>query len=137
MKAGREHRIPLSEDALAVLREAAKLRDSEDAGAFVFPGAKAGTALSNMAMLALLRRMNRGDLTTHGFRSTFRDWAGETGRPADIAEAALAHVLGDKTVAAYQRGDLLERRRRLMDDWAAFCAGRSAVIPLRQESAAG
>ncbi len=125
MKAAREHRVPLSEDALAVLREAAKLRD-EDA-AFIFPGGKPGAALSNMAMLALLRRMKRFDLTSHGFRSTFRDWAAETGRAPDIAEAALAHVVGDKTVAAYQRGDLLERRRRLMDDWAAFCGNRPSA----------
>src|SRR5262249_35574535 len=91
--------------------------------------------LSNMAMLALLRRMERGDLTAHGFRSTFRDWAAETGQPADIAEAALAHVVGDKTVAAYQRGDLLERRRRLMAAWATFCgrlvpAGGGEVVEL-------
>lgn len=131
MKAGREHRIPLSEGALAVLREAAKVRQSDDPTAFVFPGAKSKSPLSNMAMLALLRRMKRDDLTTHGFRSTFRDWAAETGRAADIAEAALAHVVGDKTVAAYQRGDLLERRRRLMSDWAAFCANRSPVVAFK------
>jgi integrase len=118
MKAAREHRVPLSEPAMAVLREAGKLRS----GDFVFQGAKAGAGLSNMAMLVLLRRMGRGDLTTHGFRSTFRDWAAETAKPADIAEAALAHVVGDKTVAAYQRGDLLDRRRRLMAQWAEFCA---------------
>lgn len=135
MKARREHRVPLSEGALAVLREAEKLRIGD--APFVFPGSKKDAALSNMSMLALLRRMARDDLTVHGFRSTFRDWAAETGRPADIAEAALAHTLGDKTQAAYQRGDLLERRRRLMVDWAAFCATPlepGAVIPLRQES---
>ena len=109
---------PLGAGALAVLREVERLRD----GPFVFPGGKAGKPLSNMAMLVLLRRMNRADLTVHGFRSCFRDWAAETGQPADIAEAALAHVVGDKTVAAYQRGDLLDRRRRLMDAWAAFCS---------------
>jgi integrase len=65
--------------------------------------------------------MARDDLTTHGFRSSFRDWASETGRPNDVAEAALAHTVGNATVAAYARGDLLERRRRLMDDWAKFC----------------
>lgn len=134
MKAGKEHRVPLSEDALAVLREAAKLR--VDNAEFVFPGGKKSAGLSNMAMLALLRRMKRTDLTAHGFRSTFRDWAAETGRPADIAEAALAHVVGDKTVAAYQRGDLLERRRKLMDDWAAFCGGRSSVTLLRKDEVA-
>ncbi|HUH85044.1 MAG TPA: tyrosine-type recombinase/integrase [Stellaceae bacterium] len=131
-KSSREHRVPLSEDALALLREVRKLSD----GAFVFPGGARGKPLSNMAMLALLRRMERGDLTAHGFRSTFRDWAAETGRPADIAEAALAHVVGDKTVAAYQRGDLLERRRKLMAAWADFCAGRSSVTALPREGMA-
>jgi integrase len=118
MKAAREHRVPLSEPTLAVLREAGELR-SGDADGFVFPGMKGG--LSNMAMLVLLRRMGRPDLTVHGFRSTFRDWAAETGKPADIAEAALAHTLGSKTQVAYQRGDLLDRRRRLMEQWAEFC----------------
>jgi integrase len=121
MKAGREHRVPLTQAALDVLA-AARAAGGDDA-VFVFPGGKAGKPLSNMAMLALLRRMERPDLTTHGFRSTFRDWAAETGQANDIAEAALAHTLGDKTVAAYQRGDLLERRRQLMADWAAHCAG--------------
>jgi integrase len=119
-KAGREHRVPLSEAARAVLREAAKLRAGDDEDCVVFPGRTGG--LSNMAMLVLLRRMGRGDLTAHGFRSSFRDWAAETGKPSDIAEAALAHTLGDKTVAAYQRGDLLDRRRVLMDQWSRFCA---------------
>jgi integrase len=123
MKSGREHRVPLNDAALAVLREAGRLREGD--GTFVFPGGKRGKPLSNMAMLALLRRMERGDLTAHGFRSTFRDWAAETGQPADLAEAALAHVVGDKTVAVYQRGDLLDRRRKLMTAWAAFC-GRKA-----------
>ena len=132
MRTSREHRVPLSDAALAVLREAARGR-AADAEGFLFPGMKG--ALSNMALLMTLRRMGRGDLTAHGFRSTFRDWAAETGRPADIAEAALAHVVGDKTVAAYQRGDLLDRRRRLMDQWAEFC-GRVApeggeVVALR------
>jgi integrase len=121
MKGGREHRVPLSDGALGVLHEAGKMRERADDDGFVFPGAKVGKSLSNMALLMTLRRLGRDDLTAHGFRSTFRDWAAETGRAADIAEAALAHVVGDKTVAAYQRGDLLERRRRLMDDWAAYC----------------
>ncbi|HLG87786.1 MAG TPA: integrase arm-type DNA-binding domain-containing protein [Alphaproteobacteria bacterium] len=133
MKAAREHRVPLSDDALAVLEAARKL---DPDGEYVFPGGKKDSPLSNMAMLALLRRMGRDDLTTHGFRSTFRDWAADTGRPADIAEAALAHVVGDKTVAAYQRGDLLERRRRLMTDWASHCAGRPTVVAFPQAGAA-
>ena len=122
-KANREHRVPLSDAALSVLREVGELRS----GDFVFPGAKAGAGLSNMAMLVLLRRMGRGDLTAHGFRSSFRDWCSETGRPSDLAEAALAHTLGSKTQVAYQRGDLLDRRRRLMDEWARFC-GRAAPV---------
>jgi integrase len=89
-----------------------------------------------MALLVLLGRMKRSDLTVHGFRSTFRDWAAErTSFPREVAEAALAHLLGDKTEAAYQRGDMLEKRRRLMDAWAEFCAKRapaSTVVSLRQ-----
>lgn len=137
MKAAREHRVPLGDAALATLCDAATLRDSTAHDAFLFPGGKRGKGLSNMALLALLRRMKRDDLTAHGFRSTFRDWAAETGRPADIAEAALAHVVGAKTVAAYQRGDLLERRRRLMADWAAFCARPAGadVVPLHAAAA--
>jgi integrase len=136
MKARQEHRVPLSQDVLALLHHLAQLRDAAAGGdAFVFPGAAPGRGLSNMAMLALLRRMG-GGLTAHGFRSTFRDWAAETAQPADIAEAALAHVVGDKTVAAYQRGDLLERRRKLMAAWAAFCArpapAAGEVIALRR-----
>ena len=91
-----------------------------------------------MVFLMLLRRMERGDLTAHGFRSTFRDWAAETGQSADVAEAALAHTLGDKVQAAYQRGDLLERRRKLMQSWAAFCARPqmdAEIVPLRHSSA--
>jgi integrase len=125
MKAGLEHRVPLSADALALLRAAEKLR--VDGADFVFPGGKKDKPLSNMAFLMLLRRMGREDITGHGFRSCFRDWAAETGQPADIAEAALAHAVGDKTVAAYQRGDLLDRRRKLMDAWAAWCARAPAA----------
>ena len=133
MKAAREHRVPLSGAALAVLKAVAPLRD-DTRGGWVFPGARAGRPLSNMAFLMLLRRMGRGDLTAHGFRSTFRDWAAETGQPADVAEAALAHTLGNKVQAAYQRGDLLERRRKLMDAWAAFCIRTEPmgeVVPIR------
>ncbi|MBL8538802.1 MAG: integrase arm-type DNA-binding domain-containing protein [Betaproteobacteria bacterium] len=125
MKAGREHRVPLSAPALGVLQ--ALHRENE----YVFPGGKIGRPLSNMAMLATLRRMGRGELTAHGFRSTFRDWAAEqTHFPKELAEAALAHVVSGKTEAAYQRGDLLEKRRRMMDDWARYVeAERGEVIP--------
>jgi integrase len=123
MKAGREHRVPLSEAALKVLREMAKLRTVDSPDAFVFPGAIAGQPLSIMAMTMTLRRMKRGDLTVHGFRSTFRDWCGEaTPTPREVAEAALAHTVADKTEAAYARGDLFAKRVRLMDQWAKFCA---------------
>jgi integrase len=130
MKAGKEHRVPLSEPALGVLAQVAKLRPSNAADAPLFPGGKGGKSskgLSNIAMLMLLRRMGRGDLTVHGFRSAFRDWCAEaTNYPRELAEAALAHALDSKVEAAYQRGDLLEKRRRLMAEWAAFC-GRTAL----------
>jgi integrase len=136
MKAGREHRVPLSDPALAVLRGLLPLRNDE-AGAWVSPGARKGRPLSNMAMEMLLRRMGRADLTVHGFRSTFRDWTAETtAYPGDVAEAALAHVVGDKVEAAYRRGDLFEKRGRLMVDWAAFCdrpaQTDATVTPIRQ-----
>ena len=120
MKAGREHRVPLSTHALAILKEMQAHRQAEDS--FVFPGGKNGRPLSNMAFLMLLRRMGLGDVTAHGFRSSFRDWAAErTNFPAAVAEMALAHTVSDKTVAAYNRSDLFERRRRLMAAWTTFC----------------
>lgn len=133
MKAGREHRVPLSTAALAVL---AQMKPEGSApSAYVFPGGRAGKPLSSMALLMLLRRMGRSDLTAHGFRSTFREWAAEaTGYPREVAELALAHVNKDKVEAAYQRGDLFEKRRRLMEDWAAFCANPAVpaeVVALR------
>ncbi len=135
MKAAREHRVPLCEGALDVLREMSKVRTNAKMDGYVFPGGKPGKPLSSMALLMLLRRMGRADLTAHGFRSTFRDWCAEgTNYPRELAEAALAHVLRDKTEAAYQRGDLIGKRRRLMADWATFCARPIAtgdVVPLR------
>jgi integrase len=117
MKGGREHRVPLSQRALAIL--AALPRE----GSFVFPGAKAGKPLSNMAMLELLRGMRGMGATVHGFRSTFRDWAAEcTNYQNHIVEMALAHVIGDKVEASYRRGDLFNKRARLMADWAAYSA---------------
>jgi integrase len=89
----------------------------------VFPGSKRGRPLTRMAMPNLLQRMGRGDITVHGFRSTFRDWAGEvTHHPNHVVEQALAHAIGSAVEAAYRRGDLFDKRRVLMDDWAAFCA---------------
>jgi integrase len=120
MKAGREHRVPLSARALAILEEMQAHRHGEDG--FVFPGGKLGKPLSNMAFLMLLRRMDLGDLTAHGFRSSFRDWVAErTNFPSEVAEMALAHTVSDKTVAAYNRSDLFDRRRRLMHQWATYC----------------
>ena len=123
-KTRNEHRVPLAVAAVAILRaQRAQQRETGYKGEYVFPGDKAGRSLSNMAMLALLRRMGRDDLTVHGFRSTFRDWAAErTSYPREVAEQALAHAIGDKVEAAYRRGDLFEKRRRLMDEWAKFCA---------------
>lgn len=121
MKAGRDHRVPLAAEALAVLKAA---RHPEH-GEYIFE-TDLGRAPSNALMAAVLRRMGRGDLTVHGFRSTFRDWCGEaTSYPRELAEAALAHTVRDKTEAAYARGDALARRRELMADWAAYCTGKS------------
>jgi integrase len=122
MKGGREHRIPLSEPALGILREMAQAQVSTEPDALVFPGRDAGRPLSDMSLTAVLRRMGRGELTAHGFRSAFRDWAAETtAYPTELVEMALAHAVGNKVEAAYRRGDLFEKRRRLMDDWAAYC----------------
>lgn len=133
MKAGAEHRVPLSAPALALLRKLVKVRRGE----YVFPGhADEKRPLSNMSMAMVLRRMDV-DATVHGFRSTFRTWAAErTGYAHEVAEAALAHTIGDKVVAAYQRGDLFDKRRRLMDDWAKFLEEGTAggkVVALRGE----
>ena len=132
MKAGREHRIPLAPRALEILAAVKPLaqvpRSQAEAEAFVFPGGRRGKPLSNMAMLKLLERMGRDDLTAHGFRSTFRDWAAErTSYPREVAEMALAHSVGDKAEAAYRRGDLFEKRRRLMNEWARFCGTIAAA----------
>jgi integrase len=126
MKAGKEHRVPLAPRALAIVngidQPSAGEQGKDTPGAFVFPGGKVGAPLSNMAFLMLLRRMGRDDLTGHGFRSTFRTWAAErTSFPREVIEAALAHTIGSKVEAAYQRGDLFEKRRRLMEAWANFC----------------
>jgi integrase len=117
MKAGKEHRIPLSDAAVALIEAIPRVEGSDH----VFPAPRGG-ALSDMALTAVLKRMERNDLTVHGFRSTFRDWAGETtGYPREVIEHALAHQLKDKAEAAYQRGDLLAKRAGLMADWAKFC----------------
>jgi integrase len=128
MKAHKEHRVPLCTDAAALLR---RLPET-DRSSFVFPG-RGDRPLAHSTPLDLLARMGRRKVTAHGMRSTFRDWAAETGQPGDLAEAALAHVRGDATHAAYQRGDLLQRRRHLMAAWAAYCReGPATVVPLRR-----
>jgi len=129
MKSKREHRVPLSDAAVKVL----KIMQDRAEGDYVFAGMKPDKPLSNMSLLALIERMGRADLTVHGFRSTFRDWAAETTNfPRDVAEAALAHVLGDKTEAAYRRGDLFEKRRKLMQAWAEQCnrKAEAKVMPI-------
>ncbi len=119
IKAGKEHRVPLSPVALTILEK----MKSNGSGDYVFPGGRANAGLSNMAMLKLLERMGRSDLTVHGFRSTFRDWVSErTSFPREVAEMALAHAIGDKVEAAYRRGDLFEKRRRLMEAWSTYCS---------------
>jgi integrase len=124
MKARREHRVPLSDAALALLRNMPRLGD------LVFPGTKPGKPLSDMSLTAVLRRMNRGDITVHGFRSTFRDWCAESvanSFPREVCEHALAHSLPDKVEAAYRRGDLIEKRKLLMQAWADYCGAMPVV----------
>jgi len=121
MKAGVEHRVPLSSRCVEILTQAQALADGSH---YVFPGRSGTKPLSGMAFLMALRRMGRDAITTHGFRSSFRDWAAErTNFPRAVCEAALAHALKNKTEAAYHRTDLFERRRELMTAWAAFATG--------------
>jgi integrase len=118
MKAHREHRVPLSDAATAELEKMRAIQQND----YIFPGER-GSKLSNMALLMLLRRM-KVDVTAHGFRSSFRDWAGEeTPFPREVCEAALAHVVENKVEAAYRRGTALEKRRALMQAWEKFLCG--------------
>lgn len=117
MKSGRAHRVPLSKKAVAILKDVKRLKSKE----WVFPGLRGH--LSETSLLAVLESMSREDITVHGFRSTFRDWAAErTSYPREVAEKALAHVVKDKAEAAYQRGDMLDKRRVMMEDWSKFCS---------------
>ncbi len=126
MKAHREHRVPLSTRALTILEEMHPDGRPDAVDAVAFPGGRTAAPLSNMAFLMLLRRMGRDDLTAHGFRATFKTWASErTSFQNEIVEAALAHVIGNKVEQAYRRGDLFEKRRRLMQQWATFCTSLS------------
>jgi integrase len=116
MKAKREHRVPLTGRVVEILKALPREAD------FVFPGGRKGAPMSNMAMAQLLRRVGQGDITVHGFRSTFRDWAAERTNYANhVVEMSLAHVISDKVEAAYRRGDLFAKRVRLMADWAKYC----------------
>jgi integrase len=128
MKSGREHRVPLSKRAIEIL---AAVRAGDPNG-LVFPASR--NQPLRTVELDRIRNVIRGGLTTHGFRSTFKDWASErTSFPNEVSEAALAHVVGDQVEAAYRRGDLFEKRRRLMDAWAAFCgkpSEASKVVPI-------
>lgn len=146
MKAGREHRVPLSARAVEILSQMSELRVSDEPKSHVFPArlprskaAPASRPLSNMAMQMVLRRLNAADVTVHGFRSAFRDWVGEqTLFQREIAEAALAHNVGDATERAYRRGDALEKRRELMQAWARYCdSATTNVVPLQRASVSG
>jgi integrase len=133
MKAAKEHRVPLTDRAIDLLASLPR----EDGNDHIFIGPNKGTGLSNMAMAALLERMKRDDITVHGFRSSFRDWAGnETNYPRDLIETALARIIGNQAERAYRRSDALEKRRRLMETWARYCyspvkKGDAKVVSLR------
>jgi integrase len=134
MKAGVEHDVPLSSRTLAIVN---KMRESRS-GDFVFPGGKPGKALSTTAFQMLLRRMKIAGATAHGFRSAFRDWAGDrTDHPRDVVEAALAHMIENKAEAAYRRSTAIEKRRALMNDWAAYLAREApAAFPAANDNSA-
>ena len=122
MKAGKAHVVPLSDEAIAALKKAQAFR-SKDSD-LIFPGQLPKVPLSDMTLLKVLRDMNVG-VTVHGFRSSFRDWAAEeTSYPGEVAEAALAHAIPNKVEAAYRRTDFLEKRKSLMNEWAALCSGK-------------
>ena len=137
MKARREHRVPLSDAAMAALGALPRIEGNP----YVFPGARHGRPLSNMALLQIMRGMgygvdgNRGDYVPHGFRSSFRDWSGEVSSfPRDVAEMALAHVIENKVEAAYRRGDLFTKWRAMMQAWADWCCHSEVadIAPIRK-----
>ena len=135
MKAGKPHRVPLSEAALAILREMMALKRRPDG--LIFPGGKPGSPLSDVSLSKALAVAGGGDATVHGMRSTFRDWCAEaTAYPREIAESALAHTNKDKVEAAYLRGDALDKRRLLMSAWGDHCLrspdATADVLPLRR-----
>ncbi|HBZ7661748.1 TPA: integrase [Klebsiella variicola subsp. variicola] len=123
LSAAKEHRVPLFDAVVALLKDLPRLKDNNH----VFPAPRAET-LSDMSLLAVLKRMGHSDLTQHGFRSTFRDWAGETAdHQREVIEHALAHQLADKAEAAYQRGTLWPKRVALMDEWSGYCTEPNSV----------
>ena len=138
MKARREHRVPLSDATLSILDALPRIEGNP----YLFPGARHGSPLSNMALLQLMRKMgygvkgDRGNYVPHGFRSSFRDWSGEVSSfPRDVAEMALAHVIENKVEAAYRRGDLFAKRRKMMQEWADYANKQQAeVIPLNKHA---
>ena len=131
MKAGREHRVPLSARPVSILKQSAK----HEAGDFVFPSQARSRPLSNMAMEMMLRRMKIENATVHGFRSNFRDWAGNVSSiPREVTETALAHVIGDKAEQAYRRSDALDKRRKLMEAWAAYCEPKASSTHRRSRA---
>jgi len=136
MKAKRKHIVPLSDAALAVVKKMSETQLDE----LVFPGAREGRPLSDMSLTASLRRMGRGDLTAHGFRSSFCDWAAErTNFPNHVVEMALAHTIGNKVEAAYRRDILLAKRVALMRAWASYCATVQTpgdVVPMKRHASA-
>jgi integrase len=124
MKAGEEHRVPLTDEILAIVEPLRAMQSD-----YVFEGQKRHKPLSNMSMLMLLRRMGVEGVTVHGFRSTFRDWASEVANaPREVAEMSLAHKVGSDVERAYARSDLLDRRRGLMDRWSDFVAGNEGKV---------
>ena len=131
MKAGRQHRVALSRAAVELLDSLIRIEGNP----YVFPGERHGSHISNMSMLKYLKQdLGYSTLTVHGFRSSFRDWVAEcTSFPGALAEAALAHALSNAVEAAYQRGDMLERRRELMGAWAAYCGGGNNVVALLRD----
>jgi integrase len=135
MKADREHRVPLSAEALKIIKEMEPFKRHTDH--FIFPGQAHAKPISEASLLKIVKQQDK-TLTVHGFRSTFRDWCAEqTSFPREVAEAALAHSIRDKTEAAYQRGDLFEKRRRLMDQWMQYCLkgkGKAKVVPIRKKA---
>ena len=139
VKADRQYRVPLSPAALTIINAMEEVRTTGHGDGFVFPSGKRDRPLSDTALRAVLKRLRRSDVTVHGFRSSFRDWAAEqTNYPREVAEMALGHTVGDRVEAAYRRSDLFEKRRRMMNEWARFCGSEAKageVVAIRDRQA--